>query len=136
MQATFEAVRAAVRGQPGVRLLCDSTCAVVPICADEHDSSRLDIYALATLLGKKGWNMFTSQDPEAMAFCVGEQHAGLIDTWAADLKASVEHLREHPDFKPDGDAAVYGTAKSLPNELLDSVVRSYVDVKLSVKPKA
>ena len=37
-------------------------------------------------------------------------------------------------LKAEGDAAVYGAAENLPDEILDSVVRSYLDVKLTVKP--
>jgi len=37
--------------------------------------------------------------------------------------------------KPEGDAAVYGTADMLPSDILEDVLRSYVDIKMSVKPK-
>ena len=35
--------------------------------------------------------------------------------------------------KPTGNAAVYGAAASIPDEILEAVLRGYVDVKLTVK---
>ena len=164
LNGIFEAVRAAVRATDGVRLLVDSQLAIVPICSDDpanidiytvasemskrgwnmftrYDSycslltdslvfSRF-LYLLTPLLFP---HLFTSAAPPAMAFCVGEQHHDLIDGWQADLAASVAHVRAHPGLKPEGDAAIYGTAEVLPEEILDSVVRSYLDVKLTVRP--
>jgi len=126
-------VRAAVRATDGVRLLVESDLAVVPIASDDP---AISIYAVASMMEKAGWNMFTAQKPPSMSFCVGEQHHNLIGKWAADLQASVAAIRANPNVKVEGDAAVYGSAENLPDEILDSVVRSYLDVKLSVKPAA
>ena len=41
----------------------------------------------------------------------------------------------NPGTKPDGDAAVYGTAELLPENILGEVMKSYIDVKMSVKKK-
>ena len=131
LNGIFEAVRAAVRATDGVRLLVDSQLAIVPICSEDP---AINIYTVASEMSKRGWNMFTSAAPPAMAFCVGEQHHDLIDGWQADLAASVAHCKANPGLKPEGDAAIYGTAEVLPEEILDSVVRSYLDVKLSVRP--
>jgi len=117
---------------PGLRLLCEPDLAVIPLASDEFD-----IYCLATLLERKGWNMFTAQSPPCMSLCFGQQHCApkVIDQWLADVKECVEHLRAHPETKPEGDSAVYGAAGSIPANILEKVMRSYVDVKMSVKPK-
>ncbi|KAL1512147.1 hypothetical protein AB1Y20_005415 [Prymnesium parvum] len=131
LHAIFEQVRQAVRETDGVRLLVDSDLAVVPIASD---SAEINIYAVASMMERRGWNMFTAQKPPAMSFCIGEQHKHLIPKWAADLKESVAAVRADPGLKIEGDAAVYGAIDNLPAEVLDSVARSYLDVKLSVKP--
>ena len=50
------------------------------------------------------------------------------------MRESVAHLRAHPDTKPEGNAAVYGQAAALPEEILESILRGYVDLTLKVKP--
>lgn len=70
-----------------------------------------------------------------MSACIGDQHLLVLDQWAKDLKAAVEVLRKNPNLKLEGKAAVYGTASAVPDELLDSILRSYVDIRMSVKGK-
>ena len=35
-----------------------------------------------------------------------------------------------------GNAAVYGAASTIPDDLLDDILRNYVDISLTVKPKS
>ena len=115
---------------------CDTTAlAIVPIEADE--GTGVDIFAVASELQKRGWNMFTSQNPSCMSVCVGERFVGaLFESWVADLREVLAYLRANPGTKPEGDAAVYGAAKALPDAILQDVMRSYCDVKMTVKAKA
>merc|ERR1712217_602021 len=115
----------AIKETSGVRLLCDADLAVIPIVSDDP---AVDIYGVATLLEKRGWNMFTSRDPPCMAVCVGERHGELLPLWLTDLRDSISQLRENPGVKIEGDAAVYGAAATLPPEVLAEVMRGYVDV--------
>jgi len=70
-----------------------------------------------------------------MSLCIGERHAQLVGTWLTDVHECIAELRQNPNVKPEGDAAVYGTADMLPSDILEDVLRSYVDIKMSVKPK-
>ena len=117
---------------PELELLVEPDCACVPIVSIENSIS---IYQVATLLEKKGWNMFTGQHPAVMTICLGEQHLRVLDRWADDLKSSVQMLRENPNIKLEGNAAVYGVAAAVPDDVLDVVLRSYVDIRMRVKPK-
>jgi len=126
-------LKAVVQQTEGIRLLCDADLSVVPIASDDP---KLNIYSLATLLGKKGWNMFTSSRPAAMAVCVGERHEDLLDGWVADLQESLAELRANPNIAPEGDSAVYGSADLLPDQILDEVMKSYADTLVTVKPLA
>ena len=51
-----------------------------------------------------------------------------------DLRSSLDFLLANPDTKPEGNAAVYGAAAAIPDELLDDILRGYVDVLMKVKP--
>ena len=45
------------------------------------------------------------------------------------------YTKAHPGEKLAGQCAVYGAAAALPDQLLDSILRSYVDIRMEVKPK-
>ena len=38
-------------------------------------------------------------------------------------------------MKLEGTCAVYGAAAAIPDQLLDTILRSYVDIRMEVKPK-
>jgi len=105
------------------------TC-IVPIASDE-----VDVYSLASLLERRGWNMFTATKPKCMTVCIGERHSEVLDMWIDDMESCLEELRSDPSIKPEGDAAVYGATSMLPEGILETMMKSYVDIKLTAKPK-
>ena len=102
----------------------------MPICGDDG----VDVYALATLMEKRGWGVFTGQKPPTLTIPVGEQTPKHLDAMIEDLRSSLDFLLANPDTKPEGNAAVYGAAAAIPDELLDDILRGYVDVLMKVKP--
>ena len=60
----------------------------------------------------------------------------VLGDWERDLRNAIETLRKTPGLKLEGHAAVYGTASAVPDELLDSILRSYVDIRMSVKDQS
>ena len=122
----------AVEKTAGVHHLCESNLAIVPIAADK--GSSLDIFTVASELEKKGWNMFTAQNPPTMSVCIGARFCGdLQAAWVKDLQETVAYCLANPGLKTEGDAAVYGAAKALPDNILQDVLRSYCDIKMTVK---
>jgi len=107
-----------------------SDLAIIPV-----GSNLFNIFSLASLLEERGWNMFTSRNPNSMALCIGQQHVQVADEWLQDVKECCAFLRKNPDTKPSGDAAVYGAAKMLPNKILSDVLKGYIDVKMTVKKR-
>lgn len=77
--------------------------------------------------------MFTGQNPAVLGLCVGDVHLKVLDDWEKDIKGAVEHVKKNPDEKPTGNAAVYGSASTIPDTLLDGILREYVDISLKVK---
>ena len=65
--------------------------------------------------------------------CVGEQHLHVLDRWGQDLKEAVQDVVSNPEMKIEGNAAVYGAAKNIPDDILDGIMRSYCDTLMKVK---
>ena len=130
LTAATEELKAFVDTLEGVTLVGCPSLAIVPL----QGEGGLNVYALATLLEKKGWGMFTGQKPASLGIPIGERTPKLLPQLKKDLQEAVAMLREDPSIKPEGTAAVYGAAASIPEQILEDVLRGYVDVKLKVKP--
>ena len=118
---------------PELELLAQPDCAVVPI---RSKSPNVNIYLLASILEKKGWNMFTGQNPPVMSVCVGEQHTKeVIKEWSADVGDALATIRANPKMAVEGAAAVYGVASTTPDELLKTIMCQFVDTTLTVKQR-
>ena len=119
---------------PELQLLVTPDASIVPMTTTSK--AKFTIYQVASLLERAGWNMFTGQHPPVMSACIGDQHLHVLADWERDLRNVVETLRKTPNLKLEGHAAVYGTASAVPDELLDTILRSYVDIRMSVKEKS
>merc|ERR1712125_73670 len=123
---TFGYLKEEIRKSEDLELLADSDLAVIPISVKKVGKRKpFSIYALATFLQEKGWNMFTAKDPECMSLCLGQQHSRVGEQWLRDVREGVAHLKAHPEYKIDGDAAVYGATMDVPDEILGEVMREF-----------
>ena len=50
-------------------VLCKCHACIVPV-----GSKKYNIYAVASLLEEKGWNLATGQSPPCLTICIGERH--------------------------------------------------------------
>lgn len=128
-----EKVKEIIADIPSLALLTQPDAAIVPLHSTDP---ALNIYQVAWQMEKKGWNLFTGQNPPCMSMCLGEQTTDrLLDVWGSDLKDSLQHIREHPEDKEiGGTAGVYGAASTTPPQIMDQLMRRYVDMTLRVKP--
>ena len=110
-------------------VLCKCHACIVPV-----GSSTYNIYSVASLLEEKGWNLATGQFPPCLTICIGERHDEIVNEFSTDLRAAVDFLDATPSYKPSGAAAVYGAMPTTPTVVLEEVVRSYVDMRMSIKP--
>lgn len=124
----YQKYQEAVSRVPGLRVLCPVHASIVPIASDTYN-----IYSVASLMSDLGWNLFTGQMPPVMSVCLGESHGSLLSSFEADLRSAVKTLDVEPDFKPKGQAAVYGAMSTTPSALLDRIMRNYADLKVTVK---
>ena len=77
-----------------MELVCDSDLCIVPIT-----SATLPVKALAAAMGRRGWSLFATADPQprgSIEVCVGTQHVALVDQWCEDLAAAVLEVQQAP----------------------------------------
>ncbi len=116
-------VRAAIEAVPGLRVIGD------PLYVIAFASDTVDVYRVLDEMTKRGWSLNGLQKPAAVHLCVTLRHTqpGVVEAFAADLRASVDAVRDTPPSK-DGMAPVYGLASSLPFKgLVGDLLCSYVD---------
>lgn len=84
------------------------------IFAYRSKNPTLNIYAVGDQLENKGWHVDRMQKPMALHAMVTPLHAQVADQFIADLKESVEYVKQHPALALKGDAALYGMVATLP----------------------
>lgn len=74
----------------------------------------IDLYAVADQLAARGWHVDRQQKPPTIHLTVTSQHVDHVDTYLADLRAAVDHVRAHPELRASGNAAMYGMMARVP----------------------
>jgi sphinganine-1-phosphate aldolase len=122
----------AVRSHPELRIMGS------PTFCFSFTSDEFDIYHVNDALRARGWRLNGQQYPNAihMAVTRPQTQPGVVETWAADLAAAVEHAREHRD-EPAESASIYGGVAELTPEVTDminSFVEAMLDAQQAVPP--
>jgi len=97
-------------------------------------SHDLDIYRVMDAMAERGWSLNGLHRPACVHICITLRHTqpGVVEKFAADLRAAVEHARQHAGDK-HGMAPVYGMAGTLPvRSLVGDLLKSYIDVLYKV----
>lgn len=102
----------------GVRGLPHST-----VVTYGSDDEAVDLYAVADQLEAAGWSVDRQQNPPTIHLTVNTTNGPMVDTYLADLRAAVAHVRAHPELSREGGAAIYGMMAKVP---LKGVVKSKV----------
>lgn len=120
---TASAVKHAVRAIDGLTVIGD------PLFDVAWRSDEVNIWGVLDEMSKRGWSLNGLQDPPAMHLCVTLRHCqpGVVERFAADLAASVQYLRDHPDAGHDL-APVYGMAQMTEMQpMVEAGIADYVD---------
>jgi len=123
---TADIMEAVKKIQDGIRTLPELEIIGEPpsaIFACRSRSKKLNIYAVADQMEKRGWHVDRLQKPEALHVMVTPLHLKIADAYLTDLKNSVEHVKEHPGLAFEGGAAMYGMIANIP---LRSMVRKNI----------
>lgn len=72
------------------------------------------IYAIADRMETRGWTIDRQHRPASIHLTVTANHAQIVDTYLADLLASVAEVRRDPSLAKSGSAPMYGMAAKMP----------------------
>lgn len=89
---------------PDLRLLAHPDTTLLAFTAT--DPERLDVYAVADALRRRGWYVDRQGPPASLHCTVNAVHDGLIDEFAVDLRDAVDEMRAAGHR---GGAGAYGT---------------------------
>ncbi len=76
--------------------------------------SNVDIYAVGDVMEKYGWHVDRQQKPESLHIMVTPSHARVAKYYIRDLQEAIDYVRNHPNAKYDGGAALYGMIATVP----------------------
>jgi glutamate/tyrosine decarboxylase-like PLP-dependent enzyme len=117
-------VKAGIGSIPELRVIGD------PLYNVAFASDSLDVYRVMDALTKRGWSLNGLHNPPCLHLCVTLRHAqpGVAEGFVADLRASVEEVRDEPPGE-GGLAPVYGLAATLPDRaLVAGFLNGYMDL--------
>lgn len=124
--AAADAMKEGIRRIEGLRILGDPLW-VVAFAAENAEA--VNIYQVMEQMGRRGWSLNGLQRPAAVHIALTLRHTqpGVVDRFLADLGAAVEEVRANPGAL-SGMAPVYGMASQLPGEMVDEMLRTYLDL--------
>lgn len=105
---TTDAVLAAIRATPEIRLLGEPAMSVFSFGSDS-----LDVYAIGDAMQERGWNLDRQQRPASLHMTITPAHEKLVADIAGDLRASIERVKS--GATANGSAAMYGMLNTLPD---------------------
>ena len=98
---------AAIEATPELALRAAPDATLVAFGA--ADEARLDVFAVADALWRRGWYVDRQGPPPSLHCTVSQIHAGLIDEFVADLRASIAEVNDHSAVS--ARQARYGTVE-------------------------
>jgi sphinganine-1-phosphate aldolase len=121
-------IRGGVAAIPGLRVLGDPLWVIAFAAAD-----GLDVFQVAENMSGRGWSLNGLQRPPAVHIAITLRHTlpGVADRFLADLRASVGQVRANPGVCT-GLAPVYGTAATLPDDVIRGLLDGYLDMLFEV----
>ncbi|VDL79763.1 unnamed protein product [Nippostrongylus brasiliensis] len=102
-------------------------------------SSAFNIYAVSDKMNKRGWNLNTLQNPDAIHICLTYNHAKpeVVDAFLSDLQSVAEEVAASNDKgSKSSTAALYGMAAQIPDKsLVDEMTYEFLDACYSKPPQ-
>ena len=137
-------VRQGIAAIDGLRVLGDPLWVIAfaadtdppPGPADPAGPARpvgLDVFQVLENMGKRGWSLNGLRRPAAVHIAITLRHTlpGVVDRFLADLRASVDEVRAHPEVRT-GLAPIYGLAAALPEQVVRDLLTGYLDLMFEV----
>ncbi len=109
----------------GIHVLGDPP---VSIMAYAPVGRRMNCYAIADFLDKRGWHIDRQQKPACIHLMINPGHGEIVDEYLADLRDAVAYVQTHPDAALSGSAPAYGLIANAPMRgLVEKNVRAMVE---------
>ena len=105
-RAACEQLADAVRATPELRVVAEPDATLLSFVAADPD--RLDVFAVADELWRRGWYVDRQGPPPSLHCTVNAVHEGKIDSFVADLHAAIATVTAAGDH---GDQGAYGTVE-------------------------
>ncbi|AKU97683.1 Sphingosine-1-phosphate lyase [Labilithrix luteola] len=103
-----------VREIPGLRILGNPVMSLLAIGIDERHADPVDLNVVADRMLQKGWRIDRQQRPTSLHLTVSPAHDVLAETFVADLREAVAHVRSSGE-QAQGPSAMYGMLGQLPD---------------------
>ena len=113
-------LKAGIAQIDGLRVIGSQHTTIVTWTSSSPDA---DVYAIADYLEDGGWHIDRQQHPACVHLTVTANHLPVVNEYLADLAKAVAFVKEHPEVKSRGNAAMYGMMAKVP---LRSMVKSAV----------
>ncbi|CAD6191255.1 unnamed protein product [Caenorhabditis auriculariae] len=98
----------------------------------------INIYAVSDRMNKRGWNLNTLQNPDAIHICltINQAHEEVVDAFIADLRLVSQEVADNADKgNKDSTAALYGMAAQIPDKsLVDELICEFLDACYASPP--
>jgi len=111
VMATTEKLIKGINGLQGLKVMGKPQMSVF---AYGSTNPEIDIFAVGDVMENKGWHIDRLQRPEGLHAMVTPAHEAMVDQYLADLKQSLEFVKDHPDLASKGNAAMYGMIANVP----------------------
>ena len=85
------------------------------MCVFSFASPELDIYSIGEEMAKEGWGLDRQHIPASLHMMVTPAHEAVADKFLADLRTSVQIVKDNP-APPQGIVAMYGALAKMPDK--------------------
>jgi len=84
-------------------------------------------------MAERGWSLNALQRPAAVHIALTLRHTqpGVAERFLADLRAAVAEVKAHPEVQT-GMAPIYGMAAAVPSEIVQEILKTYIDLMYEV----
>ncbi len=104
-------LKAGVARIDGLKIIGSEHTTIVTWTSSSPDA---DVYAIADQLEDLGWHVDRQQHPACVHLTVTANHLPIVDAYLADLAKAVAFVKDHPEVKSRGNAAMYGMMAKVP----------------------
>ncbi|XP_077865964.1 sphingosine-1-phosphate lyase 1-like [Saccoglossus kowalevskii] len=129
---TTRYIEAGIREIEGLHIVGSSDVSVVAF-----GSLDFDIFQLSDMMTKQGWHLNPLQFPTSIHICCTLVHTktGYADKFLNDLRLVTAEMMSKPRTKPDGSAAMYGMAQTIPDRsIVTQVACTYYNAYYRTTP--